>query len=78
LKIKANNTQDFEKQYYQQFDNRHPFNLNIELETINAFWEEIVKNSYNNSLQSFTDFNKPEFENIKQIFVPKYGTIKRV
>lgn len=79
MRIKANNTEDFENQYYQQFDNKIPMEINIELDTNNTFWEELTKTAYNNSIQSlkFMGITIPDFKSITQVFIPEYGNIKR-
>ena len=80
MKIKANSIEDFKKQYYQQCDGNSPMDLNIELETDDTLWKEITKVSYNNSVQSlnFMGVTPPDFERVKQFFVPEYGNIKRL
>lgn len=80
MKIKATNIEDFKKQYYQQFDNKIPMEISIELDTNNIFWEYLTKTSYNNTLQSlkFMGISAPEFNNIRQFYIPNYGNIKRM
>lgn len=80
MKIKATNKEDFEKQYYNQINNRIPMELIIELETDDNFWKEITKVPYNNTIQSlnFMGVVLPDIKNINQFFVPNYGSIKRI
>jgi hypothetical protein len=79
MKIKANNIEDFKNQYYQQFDNKIPMEINIELDTNNIFWEQFTKTAYNNTIQSlkFMGVLAPEFKNVSQFFIPEYGNVKR-
>ena len=80
MEVKAYNIEDFEKQYYMNFENKNPIDINIELKTNDIFWEELTKDSYNNICQSlsFIGAIPPNFDSIKQLYVPNYGNIKRV
>ena len=79
MNIKATNIEDFKKQYYEQFDNKSPFEISVELETDEVFWEEITELPYNNTKQSlnFMGIEPPNIENISQFFIPEYGNVKR-
>jgi hypothetical protein len=80
MKIVANNKEDFEKQYYQQFDNRPSTEILIELETDDNFWEDLTKIPYNTSILTFNFMGvvPPDFKSISQFFIVNYGNIKRV
>ena len=79
MNIKATNIEDFKKQYYEQFDNKSPFEISIELETDEVFWEELTELPYNNTKQSlnFMGIESPNIKNISQFFIPEYGNVKR-
>lgn len=80
MKIKANNTEDFEKQYYNQFNGEHQINISIELHTVDSFWEELIETPFKNTVASLQFSNDVVKDNItalslKTVFHPKYGNI---
>ena len=80
MNIKANNIQNFKKQFHQRFNGEELIDLDIKLETDDNFWKDITQESYNSIIQSstFLGITPPDFKNIKQLYVFNYGNIERV
>jgi len=84
IKIEANNIEDFKKQYYNNLTSDTAHEILIDLETNDIFWEFLISDELEH-LKDIVAIQHPsqdvstiESKNIKSIYLPKYGNIKRL
>ena len=78
IKIKANNLEDFEKQYYRLVNYIAPFESLIELETDDNFWNILtIKEAEKQLNRVYPDV---DINNVLiiELYHPKYGNIKYI
>jgi hypothetical protein len=79
--IEANNTKDFEKQYYEIFNGKSQHETSINLKTNANFWEELTEMPLKNTVNSLKFYNSEllkcniSAKDFKTVFHPKYGNI---
>jgi hypothetical protein len=77
MKIKAYNTEDFEKQYYANSNNSSPHITFIELETDDAFWDTLIRKEAEKQMnQMFPNVDTSKVL-ITEGYCPEFGNIKR-
>ncbi len=82
MEIEATTLKDFENQYYKQFNNKIPVELQIRLRTNDDFWKEVTEKTFESSLNIMTDDEKTKTKELisqfYKVYLPAYGTITRI
>jgi hypothetical protein len=84
IKIEVNNIEDFKKQYYNKLNANTAHEILIELKTDDKFWEFLISDELEHLKDILAmqypsqDVSTIESKNIKSIYLPKYGNIKRL